>query len=306
MAARTIGQLADEERGYLGNAQPRTWSSYGTPYALRVNKDGTKSEYTMQSLFGYFKSKSNDDETKLITCEGMGWNIGTAIIAELVATTIFVFALNLASAIGVNDGTLVGALTYAFVAGFTYLLLKTVLGEVTAIMDPTRVIVELFMPHVWRPIGFLNALVLNLAKLGAIVLGSIVGAAIVLALNIPDAGKPEYLGGISTGIAFFVEFFGAGLLMWVLLVTNYDRVSRWRNLTQGFVLIGLSTLFFPRTTAAFNFARWFGAAVVTGTFDSTGLVYFFAPLVGQAVFALVWFFVFRYPTKKLEKAKGGA
>jgi glycerol uptake facilitator-like aquaporin len=148
--------------------------------------------------------------------------------------------------------------------------------------------------------------VLNLVKLGAILLGSIAGAAIVLALNIPTAGKPEYLGGAGFGTAFFAEFIGAGLLMWVLLVTNYDRVSKWRNLTQGFVLIGLSALLFPRTTAAFNFARWFGAAVVTGDFDNTdnaALAYFFGPLVGQLVFALVWFFLFRYPTKKLYKEK---
>lgn len=302
MPVATMQDVVDEEHGKIGNAQPRYYHDPSLPYAGVYTATGdTEKTISFESLFGVWMEKSRFDSSTIKTCDGMGWNVLTAFISEFVATLFFVLAANLASAIAISDGTLAGAITYALVVGFVYLLLKTVLGEVTAIMDPTRVIVEFFMPHVWMTIGWANGFLLMIVKLVAILVGAIAGAAIVLAIGVPDAGIPVYGFGVGTGIAFLIEFLGAGLLMWVLLVTNYDRVSKWRNLTQGFVLIGLSALFFPFTTAAFNFSRYFGAAVVTANFDSTAWVYAFAPLVGQLVFALIWFFIFRYPTGGLSR-----
>lgn len=297
MAQKSLQAISDIEHGKsgIGNAQPRYFYDPNDGYGSRFNEEtGAEEKLDFQSLFGFFHSKYDQNKQKLRTCDGFGYNVLSAFIAELVATFFFVLATNVISETAFAAGDLPAALAYAIVAGFIYLLLKTVLGEVTAMMDPTRVIVELFMPHVWRTIGWLNAIVLSLVKIGAILIGAIAGGAVALALVDGDAGIPTYT--TSFGLAFLAEFLGSGLLMWALLVTNYDRVSKWRNLTQGFVLIGLSLLFFTTTTSAFNFSRYFGAAVVTGNWSSQALVYAFAPWAGQASFAIIWFFLFRYPT----------
>ncbi len=134
-----------------------------------------------------------------------------------------------------------------------------------------------------------------------------VGGAAMLALIFPQTiWQPYHLGtptlgtgaslgwdvGIGTGI--LVEAVLTFFLVFVIFGTGIDPKGSF-NAVGGFA-IGLTIsidimMGGPLTGAAMNPARWFGPAIVSGFFDNW-YVYWVGPLIGGAVAALLYRYVF--------------
>ena len=134
-----------------------------------------------------------------------------------------------------------------------------------------------------------------------------VGGAAALALIFPQTiWQPYHLGtpalgtvpslgwdvGVGTGI--LVEAVLTFFLVFVIFGTGIDPKGSF-NAVGGFA-IGLTIsidimMGGPLTGAAMNPARWFGPAMVSGFFDNW-YVYWVGPLIGGAVAALLYRYVF--------------
>ncbi|HYU06470.1 MAG TPA: MIP/aquaporin family protein [Thermoplasmata archaeon] len=134
-----------------------------------------------------------------------------------------------------------------------------------------------------------------------------VGGAATLALIFPQTiWQPYHLGtpalgtvpslgwdvGVGTGI--LVEAVLTFFLVFVIFGTGIDPKGSF-NAVGGFA-IGLTIsidimMGGPLTGAAMNPARWFGPAMVSGFFDNW-YVYWVGPLIGGAVAALLYRYVF--------------
>ncbi len=114
-------------------------------------------------------------------------------------------------------------------------------------------------------------------------------------LGTPTLGTVPSLGwdvGVGTGI--LVEAILTFFLVFVIFGTGIDPKGSF-NAVGGFA-IGLTIsidimMGGPLTGAAMNPARWFGPAIVSGFFDNW-YVYWIGPLIGGAVAALLYRYVF--------------
>jgi MIP family channel proteins len=98
--------------------------------------------------------------------------------------------------------------------------------------------------------------------------------------------SPKYLHGGSVWLALLAEGIGAFILMWAVMGTavNPDAPKGVAGWAIGGSL-GLAVLIFgPATGGAFNPARWFGPALVSGTWDD-GWLYIVGPVLGAAAAA---------------------
>jgi MIP family channel proteins len=132
--------------------------------------------------------------------------------------------------------------------------------------------------------------------IAAQVAGGLVGALLARAFfsargGLLNYGTPSvsdrYLHGGSVWLALLAEAVGAFILMWAIMGTavNPDAPKGVAPWAIGGAL-GLAVLIFgPATGASFNPARWFGPALVSGTWTD-GWLYVIGPIVGAAVASL--------------------
>lgn len=106
------------------------------------------------------------------------------------------------------------------------------------------------------------------------------------------------LGSMSSGdgadvlMVFVLEAIATALLMFVIMGSAVDRRGVGRSASVGGMAIGLVVAanilcFGPLTGASMNPARSFGPALVGGYWDAHA-VYWFAPIVGAVLAALLW------------------
>ncbi|HWI72539.1 MAG TPA: aquaporin [Baekduia sp.] len=104
--------------------------------------------------------------------------------------------------------------------------------------------------------------------------------------------SPRYLHGGSVWLALLAEAVGAFILMWAVMGTavNPDAPKGVAGWAIGGSL-GLAVLIFgPATGGSFNPARWFGPALVSGTWDD-GWLYVIGPVLGAAAAAGTYLYV---------------
>ena len=98
-----------------------------------------------------------------------------------------------------------------------------------------------------------------------------------------------YLQGGSPFLAFLAEGLGAFVLMWAVMGTAVNPVAP--KGVAGFAIggaLGVGVLIFgPATGASFNPARWFGPALISGSFTDFWL-YILGPIAGAAGAALLY------------------
>jgi len=127
------------------------------------------------------------------------------------------------------------------------------------------------------------------------VAGGVLAAVVVHAFfkvsgHVVDYGTPAvsdaYLSGGSPFLAMIAEALGAFLLMWAVMGTAVNPAAP--KGVAGFAIggaLGVGVLVFgPVTGAAFNPARWFGPALISGDFTDAWL-YIVGPIVGAAAAA---------------------
>jgi MIP family channel proteins len=108
----------------------------------------------------------------------------------------------------------------------------------------------------------------------------------------------RYLHGGSVWLALLAEAIGAFILMWAIMGTavNPDAPKGVAPWAIGGAL-GLAVLIFgPATGGSFNPARWFGPALVSGTWTD-GWLYVIGPIVGAAGASLSYLAIMQASTR---------
>ena len=120
--------------------------------------------------------------------------------------------------------------------------------------------------------------------------------------------SPDYLGGGSVGLGFVAEAVGAFILMWAVMGTavNPDAPKGVAGAAIGGALALGVLLFGPATGASFNPARWFGPALVSGSWTDAWM-YIIAPIVGAvgAAFAYLAIMKLSTPSVPTQTARKG-
>lgn len=211
------------------------------------------------------------------------WN---AIVAEALGTFLFFF-------VGIGAGALgstVGVVGIALAHGLVLAVLVSSLGAISG---------GHFNPAVTFGLWAANRLDNRraLAYVIAQLLGAVVaGVAVGYVFATPDAvraGTPALGGGVDVARGILIEAILTGVLLTAVFGTAVDpRAPR----TIGGLGIGLAVgadilMGGPLTGAAMNPARWFGPAVVSGTYDNA-IVWIAGPLLGAAAVAAIWRLMF--------------
>jgi MIP family channel proteins len=99
--------------------------------------------------------------------------------------------------------------------------------------------------------------------------------------------SPLYLDGGSVWLGFLAEALGTFVLMWAIMGTavNPDAPKGVAGAAIGGSLALGVLLFGPATGASFNPARWFGPALVSGSWTDAWM-YILAPIAGGIAAAL--------------------
>ena len=212
----------------------------------------------------------------------------SVLVAEAIGTFLFFFvgmgAVILGSHTGDTSGGLIGV---AFAHGLALAVLVSALGAVSGAHFNPAVTFAVWLTGRIEP-----------ARAGLYVVAQLVGAvlaALALRLVFPESSwEPVALGtpalGEGTDVAQGIVI--EAVLTMVLLVAVLGTAIDPRGPKIGGLAIGLAVaadilMGGPLTGAAMNPARWFGPAVVSGTFDNW-YVWWIGPLLGAAIIALVY------------------
>jgi glycerol uptake facilitator protein len=128
----------------------------------------------------------------------------------------------------------------------------------------------------------------RVAEKGSTAVGAAVSAS-------PEVGTPALskvlLGGTAQGAV--LEGLGAFFLVWAIVAVAVNpRAARdWAGLVIGGTLGLIVMIGGPLTGGSFNPARFFGPALVSGTWDDAWL-YLIAPVVGGVIAAMVYWNIF--------------
>jgi MIP family channel proteins len=161
-----------------------------------------------------------------------------------------------------------------------------------------------------KRIGSVDALIFMLAQLSGGVLGALLCKGLLL-----DEGRATHYGAATVspilGSDFrgsIIEAIGTFCLVLVILAAVYSKKSfkDWAPLAIGTTLGFIVMVGGPLTGGAFNPARWFGPALVSGEWGGVW-PYLVGPIVGSLLAALVFKFVLepggRPPTESPERTK---
>jgi MIP family channel proteins len=161
-----------------------------------------------------------------------------------------------------------------------------------------------------RRIAPIDAVIYMLAQLSGGVLGALLAKGLLLdegrATNYAAAQVSGLLGGNLQGM--IIEGIGTFCLVLVILAAVYSKKSLkdWAPLAIGTTLGFIVMVGGPLTGGAFNPARWFGPALVSGEWGSVW-PYLLGPIVGSLLAAAVYKFVLEpggaAPTEPPERVK---
>lgn len=215
----------------------------------------------------------------------------SVLVAEAVGTFLFFFvgigAVILGAHTGDTSGGLIGV---AFAHGLALAVMVSALGAVSG---------GHFNPAVTFAVWITGRI--DAMRGGLYVVAQLVGglaAALVLRWVFPESswepvalGTPAIGPEISVAGAIVIE----AVLTMVLLVAVFGTAIDPRAPKIGGLAIGLAVaadilMGGPLTGAAMNPARWFGPAVASGTY-ADWYVWWIGPLVGAAIVAIVYRFV---------------
>jgi MIP family channel proteins len=203
-----------------------------------------------------------------------------AYVAEFLGTFFLVLfittAVSVVVGIRVFDFVLIG-LVHAFVLA----MLIYTLGATSGAHFNPAVTVGL---AALRKISVVDAVIYIVLQLA----GGVAAALVTKGL-LTDEGKLAQYGAATPSafisfrgtLALVVEVIGTFVLMWAIMGTavNPRGERSWAGLVIG-ITLGVAVMAFgPLDGGSFNPARWFGPAVVSGTFTA-GWAYVVGPLVG--------------------------
>ena len=217
--------------------------------------------------------------------------LSSALVAEAIGTFLFFFVGAGAVVLGEHTGDTSGGLIgVAFAHGLALAVLVSAFGAVSG---------GHFNPAVTFAVWITGRI--EPARAGMYVGAQLVGglaAGLALRAVFPETSwEPVALGTPAVGLEITVlsAIVIEAVLTMVLLVAVFGTAIDPRAPKLGGLAIGLAVaadilMGGPLTGGAMNPARWFGPAVASGTYDDW-YVWWIGPLVGAAIIALVYRFV---------------
>jgi aquaporin Z len=232
-----------------------------------------------------------------------GWTDRRAvapIVAELAGTFLFIFvgmgavasldrATGLSSLASGGIDPAAGLIVVALAHGVVLAVMVSALGAISgAHFNPAVTFAVWLSGNLpWRRAAAYVVAQLIGGLLAGLVLRSIFPVNVSAGLGTPALGSGiDVLGGI------LVEAVLTVVLLAAVFGTAIDpRAPKLGGLAIGLAVAADILMGGPLTGAAMNPARWFGPAAVTGMGDN-GLVWIIGPLLGAAVVALAYRFLF--------------
>jgi hypothetical protein len=256
-------------------------------------------------------------------------DIGMSGVSEFVTAWLFGTVVNQAIAslrIAAWGGSLLAfpihGLVVAMAAGFMAFALTALFGHASVRLNPAIILIEAFLPHHWygkhtekqfksNSIGW--NVIISVVLIGAQFLGYWAatagqnfmtnGLAPLDGTTCQDAASPIQDASLSTGKAFFVEFFGSFIISLAWFCSSLEsrgsfNAGPMRSWVIGGAHFAATAFAFTLTTALFNPSRYLASAVTLGTFCAVPngthwTVEIFAPLVGAAGAAFIFLVVTR-------------
>jgi glycerol uptake facilitator protein len=148
-----------------------------------------------------------------------------------------------------------------------------------------------------------DALIYIVAQLA----GGVAGALLTKALLLDEGRAVDYGAALVSSRldgdwlpGMLAEALGAFFLMWAYIgvAVNPRAAKEWAALAIGGAFGGAVMVIAPLTGAAFNPARAFGPAIVSGEWDDFFLTYVLGPVIGALIAALLYQMVFIAPGRK--------
>jgi MIP family channel proteins len=219
-------------------------------------------------------------------------SLGRAAVAEFVATfaLIFVGAGAVIVAVGTGQLDLVGV---ALAHGLVLAIMVSITGHISGGLVNPAVAIALWVAG---KLSTQRAAVLIVAQL----LGAVVGGLLLRYVVGGDlfeaggAGVPALGPEVPVGRGIVLEAILTFLLVFAVFGTAVDDRGPWvktAGLTIGLVIAFEIMAFGPYTGAAMNPARWFGPALVGGTW-SDAVVWIVGPIAGAIVASVLYMTVF--------------
>ena len=223
-------------------------------------------------------------------------------LAEFVATFVFVFigsgSIIAASYFNNFDGVAIAA-----AHGFAIFIMVAATANISGgHVNPAVTWAIRFRGTFTKDFSFMRALGYTAAQLAGAALSSYVLYAIVqfldggkLAAEAVNWGTPGFASGLDRNGGLFLEMIFGFILVFVILRTAVEQKISWAPLAIGMTVFVLALMGGPLTGAAMNPARWFGPALVSGTWDNA-VLYIAAPMVGGVIAVVVNYLLSRNKT----------
>jgi aquaporin Z len=207
-------------------------------------------------------------------------NTGKAAVAEFIGTFALIF-FGAGTVIATGNGDL---LAIAFATGLTIAIMVSLMAHISGGVFNPAIQVALW---VTGRVSTMRSGVFVAAQLG----GAIAAAALLKyfspapAFDSVAGGTPAVMSGYAIGKAVLVEAVATFFLVWAVFATMIDDrgpFAKTAGFTIGFVITIDILAIGGLTGAAMNPARWFGPALITGTW-SNWWVYIVGPLAGGII-----------------------
>ena len=224
-----------------------------------------------------------------------GWN-GCNLapyLAEFLGVLIFVF-IGAGSIVAASYFNNFNGLTIAAAHGFTIFIMVAATAKVSGGHLNPAVTWGRMVRGIWkRDFSFEKGFGYILAQLA----GAAAGAGILLGMTyLQDGGKaaadavnlgtPSLAAGLNPLGGFLYEMIFGFILVFVILRTAVEDKMAMAPFAIGMAVFVLALLGGPLTGAAMNPARWFGPALISGTWDNAWL-YILAPMIGAIIAVVV-------------------
>jgi aquaporin Z len=217
-------------------------------------------------------------------------NAPARLLAEFVGTFALIFiGAGAIMTVGEMQFTGYSLIGIAAAHGFVIAVMVSALGHISGGHFNPAVSTALLVTRKMKPIDWIAYVIVQLAgaTVAALALSVLYDTVVKNATNL---GTPGLLDGHSVGQGLLLE----GILTFFLVFTVFGVAVDGRGafkivagLPIGFVIFFDILMGGPMTGGAMNPARWFGPALVSGTWTN-GWLYIVGPIVGGIIAALAY------------------
>lgn len=206
------------------------------------------------------------------------YTLANKLFAEFVGTMFLLFA-----GVGIFAAGSTDLLTIALAHGLAIAVAVTAIGHVSGgHLNPAVTAAVM----VCRRMKLTDGLAYMAAQLSGAVVGAL---AVAWGFNIKlselSGATPALADGLKIGNGMLLEAFGTFLLVWVVFGVAIDQDGAWKSnagLPIGLAIVTGILMVGAGTGGALNPARWFGTALLSGTWIDA-LVWIIGPIAGGVI-----------------------